>query len=180
TIDINLDDVYYEDVSPCIFPMNLNVSNIGESSVDISWDASIASGVTGYYYEVRDENSTVVKSGTVAGTSANVTGLTPATSYTVYVRSVCGSSNGAWTTFPVDFMSLCPVYGNFSENFDTTPTGTSSVNNFPTCWSFIDEVVTSGYGYVNATNAQSGSNSYRLYKTNSSSNVGQSITLISP
>src|SRR5690606_32928947 len=23
TIDINLDDVYYEDVSPCIFPMNL-------------------------------------------------------------------------------------------------------------------------------------------------------------
>src|SRR5690606_30576220 len=122
--------------------------------------ASIASGVTGYYYEVRDENGTVVKSGTVTGTLANITGLTAATNYTVYVRSVCGLSDGPWTLYPIDFMTLCPVYGNFSENFDTTPTGTSSVNNFPTCWSFIDEVVTSGYGYVNATNAQSGSNSY--------------------
>src|SRR5690606_29794691 len=52
---VAIDDVYYEDLLPCIFPMNIQVTNITATGVDISWDSSVASGVTGYYYEVRDE-----------------------------------------------------------------------------------------------------------------------------
>src|SRR5690606_32310205 len=107
--DIYLDDVYYEDLSPCIFPMGIDVTNITTTSADISWDASLASGVTGYDYEVRDASGTVVKSGSTnsaTATSDSITGLTPATEYFVYVRSKCGTSSGIWTTFPANFFTL--------------------------------------------------------------------------
>src|SRR5690606_8721886 len=82
-----IDDVYYEDVSPCIFPLGIDVTNVTTTAADISWDASIATGVTGYEYEIRDASGTVVKSGSTTGaTSATVTGLTSATEYFVYVR----------------------------------------------------------------------------------------------
>src|SRR5690606_20686761 len=50
---IHLDDVYYEDLSPCIFPLNLQVNAITQSTATISWNASLAGGVTGYEYEIR-------------------------------------------------------------------------------------------------------------------------------
>lgn len=182
-----IDDVYYEDLSPCIFPMNIDASAITGNTATISWDASLATGVTGYEYEIRtsgDAGSGAVglkTSGTITGTSVNITGLDPATQYVVYVRSICGSTNGIWTTFPLTFYTLCGIVtGNFYEGFDTTETGTTSNNNFPYCWSYVDEVVTTGYGYVNAANAQSPSNSYRMYRTNTTTNQGQNLRLISP
>jgi len=182
-----IDDVYYEDLSPCIFPMNIDASAITGNTATISWDASLATGVTGYEYEIRtsgDAGSGAVglkTSGTVTGTSVNITGLDPATQYVVYVRSICGATNGIWTAFPLTFYTLCGIVtGNFYESFDTTETGTTSNNNFPYCWSYVDEVVTAGYGYVNATNAQSPSNSYRMYRTNTVANQGQNLRLISP
>lgn len=187
TSSVVIDDVYYEDLSPCIFPMNITTSAITGNTATISWNTSLATGVTGYEYEIRtsgDAGSGTVgleTSGTVTGTSVNITGLDPATQYFVYVRSICGSTNGIWTTFPVNFYTLCGIVtGNFYENFDTTDTGTSTNNNFPYCWSYVDEVVTAGYGYVNATNAQSPSNSYRLYRTNTVANQLQNLRLISP
>ena len=182
-----IDDVYYEDLSPCIFPMNIDASAITGNTATISWDASLATGVTGYEYEIRtsgDAGSGAVglkTSGTITGTSVNITGLDPATQYVVYVRSICGSTNGIWTAFPLTFYTLCGIVtGNFYEGFDTTETGTTSNNNFPYCWSYVDEVVTTGYGYVNAANAQSPSNSYRMYRTNTTTNQGQNLRLISP
>src|SRR5690606_26225209 len=117
-----IDDVYYEDLSPCIFPMNIDASAITGNTATISWDASLATGVTGYEYEIRtsgDAGSGTVglqTSGTITGTSVNITGLDPATQYIVYVRSICGSTNGIWTTFPVNFYTLCGIVtGNFYE-----------------------------------------------------------------
>ncbi len=182
-----IDDIYYEDLSPCIFPMNIDASAITGNTATISWDASLATGVTAYEYEIRTSGDAgsgtngLETSGTVTGTSVNITGLDPATQYVVYVRSICGSTNGIWTAFPLTFYTLCGIVtGNFYEGFDTTETGTTSNNNFPYCWSYVDEVVTTGYGYVNATNAQSPSNSYRLYRTNTTTNQGQNLRLISP
>src|SRR5690606_553561 len=58
-----IDDVYYEDLSPCIFPLGIDVTNVTTTTANISWDASAATGVTGYEYEVRDASGAVVKSG---------------------------------------------------------------------------------------------------------------------
>src|SRR5690606_11357226 len=85
--NIYIDDVYYEDLSPCIFPLGIDVTNVTTTTANISWDASTATGVTGYEYEVRDASGTVVQSGSTTGatsTSDSITGLTSATEYFVY------------------------------------------------------------------------------------------------
>lgn len=182
-VDINIDDVFYEDLSPCIFPMNLGISGITTTGGTISWDASGAAGVTGYEWEVRDINDNVIRSGSTNGvnaTTATVSMLTPATDYFLYVRSRCGTSTGIWTSFPVRFQTLCAVFTSIEENFDDTPTGTRSVESYPRCWSYLDEIVTSGYGYVEAATAKSSPNSFRLYRTNSTANSSQNLVLISP
>src|SRR5690606_31621252 len=40
------------------------------------------------------------------------------------------------------------ITGNFSENFDTTSTGSSTNPSVPNCWSYIDNMSTTGYGYT--------------------------------
>src|SRR5690554_682762 len=179
---IYLDDVYYEDLSPCMFPGNISVSNIKGTTAMISWDPSLATGVTGYEYEIRNANDSIVRTGTVAApaTSVNVTGLTEATEYTAYVRSVCGTTSGIWTTFPVHFMTDCPTYNYIYENFDSTSTGSSSNPSLPICWSYIDDVASTGYGYTIASTPQSTPNTFRLYRTNSPTNAPQELVLVSP
>src|SRR5690606_32028606 len=160
TAYVYLDDICYEDLSPCIFPVGLNVSNITHNSVDLSWNASMAPGVTGYEYEVRDASGTVVATDIVTGTTDQVTtGLVPGTNYTVYIRSVCGTTKGDWITFPVSFTTLCVAMAtNFYEDFNSTPTGTSTDNTVPTCWTYLDSH--SGYGYTTTTAGQTGKGFY--------------------
>src|SRR5690606_6861142 len=110
---IFIDDVYYEDLSPCAAPGKIGAINITATGATINWDKSLATGVTGYDWEVRDMTGAVVKSGTISNAntvSASVTGLTPGTYYQVYVRSKCGSTPGSWTTNPTTFATLCAVF----------------------------------------------------------------------
>src|SRR5690606_13025929 len=161
TAYVYLDDVYYEDLSPCIFPVGLKTTTVGSSTVDFSWTASVAVGVTGYEYEVRDAMGTVVATNPspITGTTAQATGLIPGTEYTIYIRSVCGTTKGDWTTFPVSFTTLCVALAtNFYEDFNSTPTGTSTDNTVPTCWTYLDSH--SGYGYTTTTAGQTGKGFY--------------------
>src|SRR5690606_35599966 len=164
-----IDDVFYEDLAPCMFPMNIQVANITGNTATISWDASLAPGVTGYEYEIRTygeagSGSSGLKINNITtSTSINVTGLDPATQYYVFVKSIC-NVNGLWTTFPINFYTLCGIVtGKFYESADPSETGASTKNNVPDCWSYVDGVASTGYGEVNGANAQSPSNSYRLY-----------------
>src|SRR5690554_1795941 len=177
-----IDDVYYEDLLPCMFPTNIQVTNIATTSISVSWTASTAPGVTSYDYEVRDENGIMVRSGSTTGTSVNVTGLSSGTPYSVYVRSRCGTTPGIWTTFPAHFLTLCDVVGDFYENFDSTPAGTSADNTVPICWTYLDDMTSTGYGYTynSTTYAKSGTNSFRFYMWNSTSNNNQYLYLVSP
>jgi hypothetical protein len=54
----------------------------------------------------------------VTAASATITGLSPVTSYRVWVRSNCGNgSYGAWIV-PVDFTTTCTPVTAFVQNFD--------------------------------------------------------------
>jgi len=184
-----LDDIYYEDLTTCLFPSKLAVdsSTITTTSAVVSWTPLANSQATSYGYEVRTSGAPgsgsngLVTSGTTSATSLSLNGLTGGMNYKVYVRSICVATNGIWTTFPSSFYTLCDVFtGNFYEDFETTPEGTTSNNNYPYCWNYVDEIVTVGYGFVNAVNAQSGTNSYRLYRTNTVANQNQNLILLSP
>ncbi|MFC2152330.1 M4 family metallopeptidase [Bacteroidota bacterium] len=70
-------------------PSGLSSSNITETSFTLSWNASTDNvGVTGY--DVYRNGSLF---GSVTGTSANVTGLTAATTYTMTVRAKDAAGN---------------------------------------------------------------------------------------
>jgi len=180
--EIVIDDIYYEDLTPCIFPMNLQVTNITTNSMTLSWNASLATGVTGYEYEIR--TSGAAGSGTTGleqtgivpapGTSINITGLSHSSHYTVYIRSICGTSNGMWTTFPVKFYTLCDVMtGNFFEGFENTNVGGWNNPTIPYCWSYFADN-TDGYGYTSDWNQRTGNRGFYIY------NYGNVINLVSP
>ena len=186
-----IDDVHFEDLSACIFPMNINASSITTTSSVISWSPSLATGVTGYEYEVRSSGlpgsgaTGLATSGNTNATTttANITGLIPGTNYKVYVRSICGTTPGMWTTFPHSFNTLCGAINSIYENFDSTAVGSTTTPSLPICWSFIDDVVTSGYLYtydLASSAPQSGANYIRMYRTNSTTNASQELVMISP
>jgi len=85
----------------CCPPSNTTSSNVTGGTATISWTASNSNPSDGYEYEVRTSgaggsgSTGLVASGSVGAgvTSVNISGLTPATTYTVYVRANCGSGN---------------------------------------------------------------------------------------
>ncbi len=173
SIDVIIDDINYEDISACIFPMGVNASNITVTSATISWNASLASGVTAYEYEVRTTGAAgsgstgLVASGTVTGTSANITGLSGSSTYTVYVRSVCGTSKGQWTPTAYKFSTPCTVVtSGFFEGFENTDAGSWNNNTVPYCWTYAANVPQSGYGYTDPYNYRSGSKGFYAYRYN--------------
>ena len=84
----------------CTSPGTINTSSITNNAATISWAAASPTPANGYNYEIRTSGAggsgssglTTSGSTTAAVTLANITGLTPGTVYTPYVRSNCGSS----------------------------------------------------------------------------------------
>lgn len=80
-------------------PTGLAASNVTDTTLDLSWNASTDNvGVTGY--EIFQDGSSI---GTTAGTSNGVTGLTSNTSYSFYVQAfdAAGNNSGASNTVNV-------------------------------------------------------------------------------
>ena len=187
--NIYLDDVYYEDLSPCIFPLNLQVGSITQNSATISWNASLAGGVTAYEYEIRTSGAAgsgatgLVQTGIVnaPATSINISNLPHSTAYTVYIRSKCGATtNGIWTKYPVKFNTLCGIVtGSFFEGFENAEIGAYNNNTVPVCWTYIKTGPTANYpnGYVATTAAKTGTKHFYTYR--GSTHAGESL-LISP
>ncbi|WP_055447390.1 M4 family metallopeptidase [Lacinutrix mariniflava] len=72
-------------------PTNLSASNATQTTVDLSWTASTDNvGVTGY-----DIYSGATNIGTVAGTTANITGLTANTSFSFRVKAKDAEDNAS-------------------------------------------------------------------------------------
>ena len=78
-----------EQVLPCDAPTALTASNITETSAEITWTGSADA------YEFKLNNG---EAETLTATTKALTGLTPATAYTVEVRAICGDQTSEWTT----------------------------------------------------------------------------------
>nr|WP_179944256.1 fibronectin type III domain-containing protein [Nonlabens ulvanivorans] len=150
----------------CPLPTALTSLTITESSADLSWTA----GGTEVLWDVEYGSAGfTLGSGTLVNDTTNnpysVSGLSPNTTYDFYVKAKCSPTEESSWVGPFSFTTKCALFNiPFSENFDSSTTGSSSNTNAPNCWSFIDSG--SGFVYVydnSATNVQSGAKSYRFY-----------------
>jgi hypothetical protein len=139
-IDFFIDDFIIEELPSCVEPSSVAVSGVTSDASTVSWTASFSNPSNGYEWEIRTSGAAgsgatgLAQSGTVAAgvTTFGVTGLDPLTTYSVYVRSNCGSEFSSWTS-AVSFTTACdPVSLPFTETFNTTSTSVG-------CWQVVDE-----------------------------------------
>ncbi len=181
----SFDDFIVSATPSCSAPTQVAVTNISSTGATVNWTASISTPANGYRYEVRSSgaagsgNTGLVSTGTVAAgsTTVNLTGLTPNTTDTVYIMSLCSATDSSTWTYAIGFTTLCSPVNTypFVESFPST--------GLPSCWSasnagggFYNWTGTasdvthgvsapfagSGFAFLNVYNAQTSSNPYVL------------------
>ena len=171
----------YSDCNP---PVLQAPASITATSALVSWTAPSSSVVS---YDVYHSTSNTAPTSTttptypgVTGTSTTIGGLTSNTNYYYWVRTNCSSSTSqsVWS-FGGTFKTACSTFTvPYTENFDTTSAGTSTNNNAPSCWAYLESSGFAGYGYVIASTSYSSPNSYYLY--NAGGTTGGQMLLSPP
>ena len=119
----------------CSAPGGITASNLAPTTATISWSAASPAPSGGYNYEVRTSGAAgsgatglAASGSTAAGVlTANISGLTANTAYTVYVRSNCGGGTLSSWSSGVAFTTPC--------NPETAPTSNQTFSTYvPTCW----------------------------------------------
>lgn len=144
----------------CIPPTATTVIGFGSTSVTISWTDSASTPANGYqYYFSTDATAplaTTTPSGnTAAGiTTATLSGLTAGTTYYVWVRSVCSSTDSSdWNT-SFTFSTACASTSvPYTEDFES-----ASIPDVPTCTYLINAGLGNSWYVDNAPSSSFGSN----------------------
>ncbi len=131
---------------------NITNSNIGLSSIDISWDASTDNiGVVGYVIFLDNINNNPV--GNTGATSATITGLSPNTSYNIFIQAYDEASN---LSDPAS-INVTTQIDNDAPSIPTNLTSKDiSLNSFTVTWTpSIDNHAVAGYKlYLNDTDSE--------------------------
>jgi endoglucanase len=143
------------DTTPPTTPGTPTASTVTSSSAVVSWTASTDNvGVTGY--DVLNASNTVVA--TSATNSATLTGLTPATQYTVRVQARDAAGNVSTASAAVTFTTANAPPDTQAPTVPGTPT-TSNVTSSAVTLSWTastDNVGVTGYDIFRATGASGG------------------------
>lgn len=115
-------------------PTNLPATGIGLTTATLNWTTASPAPANGYQYYYSASGSApgyaATPSGTIAGTTVNLTGLASGTVYSVWVRSNCGGNYGIWVG-PLNFTTL--VAPPITTSANICQGGTGSVSGTATC-----------------------------------------------
>ena len=150
----------------CAPPSDIVYSNLTQNSVSFSWDNIGGFADSWEYAVVPTQSGEPTGSGTPTATNiGNIinTGLVSATTYDLYVRSVCGGTPGAWSS-PSTFTTQCtsfnvPYFTDFATATNENPEPcwtTIDANNDGVTWSFIG-------GYATTITSSNQYNNYDFY-----------------
>lgn len=136
--DISIDDLSIDEAPSCPHPQNLSALSIGSNSVNLSWLSGGASNWNISY----GAPGTGANAGTIVNAGSNpftLSGLSPNTSYVIYVRDSCGPGDvSIWST-PITIQTACnPLTAPYFENFDGTdfvPGAFNTAGTLNSCWS---------------------------------------------
>lgn len=168
----------------CISPLNAIASNILAASADISWSPSTSSPANGYEWRLfpigTGPYGTALSSGNepAGDTMASVTGLTPITDYSFYVRSACSATDTS-TWISVNFTTPCSTFVSpYVQSFDNITTPACMNNTGPENWLFTTGSGP-GYGVAGSTDHTGNSGAF-AWVDGSGSGDNMGITLTTP
>ncbi|OUS14461.1 hypothetical protein A9Q93_08100, partial [Nonlabens dokdonensis] len=147
-----IDSVSVTALPPCNIPYDLAVDSVGTTTVDMSFTIA-GTGATLYEIEVIEGLDTItgVATNTASGAPFQITGLTPGTNHTVYVRTLCGTDSTVWVG-PITFTTVCAPVVDYATSFE----GYNYLD-VPNCWNFIDST-SSPWSYIRLFNSASSAN----------------------
>lgn len=132
----------------CFVPGSVAISNITATGAD----ALVNTTTAAIDYELRTSGAAgsgpngLIDSGTAVPTTINLTGLTPATTYTLYTRGNCAGTTTAWSTQTGVFSTECvPFNLPYSQGFNATT--------IPLCWE--SQILTNTTNYITYTTTSS-------------------------
>lgn len=166
-----MDDVVVDYIPACDNPTDMTFSNVSQTGATIGWTAGSTED-SWEVYVVPAGNSILSEMPTVVNNNSfDISNLTAATTYDVYVRATCPDGFGHSGYLVATFTTLCYAIGTLpiTENFDgVAGSTTGTVNNLPTCWNYYNTGTLSSYVgypivYNSSSYAASGSNSLRFY-----------------
>ena len=131
-----LDDVELLQAPSCLPVRDIHLSTLTTTSADLYWRLWNPNASAQYEIEYGAAGFTQGSGTTLTAntTATTLTGLTPSSTYDVYVRANCGSDASEWTKFT--FTTDCnPQPVPFYEGFDSV-----TVNTLPDCWHYGMEV----------------------------------------
>ncbi len=154
---INFDDFMLESTPSCHEPIALVSSDVTGTTAMVTWtDSNNPPASNGYEYFVSTTNvapnSTVVATGSVTAgmTMANLTNLTSATTYYVWVRSLCSATEKSAWSIATSFSTACSgATVPYTQDFES-----AVVPALPICTSV--ENVGTGNNWTTAANPGSG------------------------
>ncbi len=117
--DIAIDDIHVRQQPTCPIPSNLSSSATTSSSATLSWTTG---GASNWQVEYGTPGYTAGSGSKVAAASSSnfvLSGLSPATTYDIYVRDSCASNDKSFWLGPITVTTQCL----------TTLSGTYTVNN---------------------------------------------------
>ena len=141
---LGIDDLSIYEKPACAKPLNLEAIYTSNTSAVINWKGGGAThwqvdfGVPGYTPgSGSGQFSTAVETFTLNG-------LSPSTTYDVYVRDSCGPGNVSEWKGPLQINTVCnPVIAPFTENFDNSNSWSTDTAPALNCWPRDFD-----YGYV--------------------------------
>ncbi|MDO5760239.1 MAG: fibronectin type III domain-containing protein, partial [Bacteroidota bacterium] len=137
-----IDEIAIDNIPSCEEPTNVTLSNITSNSIDLSWTSQSSEFIVYYKDASLDDNALYEEqSASLVNGTYTLENLTPATTYKLYIASVCSDgteSNSELCTFTTACVALSIPY---TQNFESI-----EEDSRPLCWSFINSVTDSYYG----------------------------------
>ena len=129
SFSLGMDDFKVEFVPSCIIPTNIALSNITTTTATLTWTAPSPAPANGYEYFVSASSTAPIASTTptaavaASPTTTSITsGLVANTTYNVWMRSVCSTSDRSSWTSRVTFTTPCAVFmPPYNQDFATFP-----------------------------------------------------------
>lgn len=118
-------------VIQCAQPSALTMTTLTAAAASFSWTApTLGAASYDYYYstDATAPTAATVPTGTSATNSLTLPNLPPSTSYCLWVRANCGTSQSYWVGSVCFITPQVPAIINYTQNFDGAPHGWDFVN----------------------------------------------------